>query len=1168
MVVRNNAFLKDVWRSIAKTKARFLSIITIIAIGVGFFAGINATEPDMVLSADKYYKASRLADFRLLSPLGFEADDIEKVEQINAIKTIQPGYSKDLFIGTEEGNQAVVRLFSYNPDDYENNSGLNQLEVIKGKLPEKPGEIVFEITEETSAIKIGSKVKVFVPEEEKLEDFLQRDTFEIVGFVQSPLTINFEKGQTNIGDGSINYHAYIHPDNFAMEHYTDLFIQTKKSQKLTAYTDTYNNHIESIQTELEDLGSDIMVENIADLRQEIAEGYEELEENKQKAEDEFQAAEKELANAEKQVADGEKELETNRAKYSKQLEEARAEIKQGKEQLASGKAAYEENLKKWEAGYEEFLQGKEQLNQAKQELDEAKSQIETGENELTQAKQELETAEIAINQLGQTITKLERLTQTITTNPPTSDLEYEEIVLAQQLYPEELTKTLLQFKNHYSPETVPMIVYTIDEMIGNVEANKTDAEKQYANGKTAIFENEQKLQAAKRAYESGLKEYEQGVKELEALEAEINLGKQQLDRAKAEIDQSEEKLQEGEQELRTQEAKLNDELAKAELQLNEAKAEIADGRATLEEEKQKAETEIADWEQELKDAEKQLADIPKEWFVTTREAFPGYSGYGDDAERIGAVAKVFPLFFFLVAALVSLTTMTRMVEEERIQIGTFKALGYGTGMIASKYLAYAILTSVIGTVVGLLVGYQLFPKIIMYAYSIMYDIPIRVTVFHWDYAVISLLMAVATTTIATLTATLSELRQTPAQLMQPKAPKPGKRILLERIKPIWSRLSFSQKVSFRNVFRFKRRFYMTVLGIAGCTALLITAFGLSDSISDVSGKQFSQIFKYDGQVVFDTKEANKSDIEKIMTSEKQIQQYLPVQTETVDAKGNQSNQTYIANIMVIDNEKALQDFIHLKERPSKKRVKLTDEGVIINEKLAKLIQVDVGDTFTFHDPDNRAFDVLVTGITENYMSHYIYFTTAYYEKVTNEPVEFNTALFITKELPSDQQMELKETLLKKDGLNAVIFLDSIAESFNETMEMLNTVVLILIISAGLLAFVVLFNLTNINIMERIREIATIKVLGFRNREVDAYIFRENLYLSIIGTFVGLVLGVLLHRYVIQTMEIDMVMFGQSVHFSSFIWSILLTLIFSILVNLFMHKKLKNVDMVESLKSIE
>ena len=919
--MRKTAFFKDILISISRSKARFFSILIIIAIGVGFFAGINATESDMIQSADKYYKDTNLSDFRIQSPLGFRESDINSVKDINSVDLVQEGYSKDLFLTNKDGNTSTIRLFSYDDEDYQGNNGMNQPVLQEGRLPEKPGEIVVDIGDNaTSDGTMGSKVTLTVPEDEEIGDSLITDTYEIVGIINSPMYINFERGQTNIGDGSISFFAYVHEESFEMERVTDLFILTGQSKRLMSYTVEYEEHLIPIKKELEETGIVAISEETSELQQKLDDGKAELDENK--------------ARVEQELADAEQVL--------------------------------------------------------------------------LQSEQEIDNMEALLNSNG--------------------------------------------------IETTP---------------------------------------------------------ELEA-----------------------------------------------------AKGELSEGWLTFDVEKAAAMEEIETAEADIEDAETNLIAIPEEWFVNTREANPGYSGYGDDAERIGAVAKVFPLFFFLVAALVCLTTMTRMVEEERVQIGTLKALGYGTLTIASKYLFYALASSLIGALVGLSIGFWLFPTVIMNAYGIMYSIPDRLTPYHLDYAMISIVIALITTVVAALLATLQELRSTPANLMQPRAPKPGKRILIERITPLWKRLSFSRKVTYRNLFRYKRRFWMTILGISGCTALLITGFGLSDSVN-VIGKQFDNIFIYDGQVLLDTVEKETgNNLTSMLEENKEIESFMPVYNESIEAKLANSDRTYEANLMIVEDTSRIDDFIILQERTSKNIIDIPIDGAVITEKLAKLLQIEVGDVLNYSDTENNRYEIEVAAITENYLAHHIYFSPEYAEQVMSNMPDYNGSLFKLTNQGEIDESAFKEELMAYEGVLGVVLNNAISENYDDTMRSLDYVVLVLIIAAAALAFVVLYNLTNINITERIREIATIKVLGFREREVDVYINRENIILTILGTLVGLILGSILHQYVIRTMEIDTMMFGREVNVDSYIWSIVLTISFSILVNFFMHFKLKHVNMVESLKSVD
>ncbi|WP_050632326.1 FtsX-like permease family protein [Bacillus andreraoultii] len=1157
------ALYKNLYRSIKNNKTRFFSILLIIAIGVGFFAGINATEPDMILSSDHYYKEAKLFDVRVTSPLGFSDKDMRTVKNLNQIETVQAGYTKDLFLTTKDGNTYTVRLHSYE----EKSSELNKLQLVHGRLPKKQGEIVVEAGNYAPrGLEVGSTVKLSVPEGEKLSDSIKTNSLKVVGQVNSPFYISYERGQTTIGDGSINFFAYMNENDFTKNNIFELYIKTKNSGDLIAYSEAYQNNLKPIKKELMNIGRDTLVREKEKLEQNLNEGKQELEKNKRMVDREFREAEQKLQDAEQKIEDGENELAEKENKYKTELTAAKNKLETAEQQIKNGKSEYHKRLNQWKQGYSEYEKGATTLDAAKENLDRALTEIEKGETELNSGKAQLDKGKQQISLLQKIMQNLTVMKESFQSSPPKTVEEYVRFINNIELS-EEIKQTFRKIP--YSNKTIPIIVGTIDEVIDNVTNQLTSAESKYNEGNQAYEDNVKKLDEAKQNYNKHQAQYIAGIKRLTMTKQTLDATKKQLAEANRELTINETKIREGKSQLKKQETNLKQAIAEGENQLQKARAELATGKEKYKKEKADAEKEIRKSEQKLKNAEEKLTAIPDHWFVNGREANPGYTDYHDDARRIGEVAKVFPLFFFLVAALVCMTTMTRMVEEERGQIGTLKALGYGTSTILSKYFIYAIASSLTGAIIGLLVGFKLFPTAIMNAYGIMYNIPNRITAFHMNYTILSLIIALTTTTVATLVVTMGELRSMPSVLMQPRAPKPGKRIFLERIAPIWSKLSFSQKVAFRNIFRYKQRFLMTVLGIAGCTALLLTGFGLRDSINDILDKQFKDIFLYDGQVVFDTEKlADVQDINEVVKKEKEISASLPIVNVTVDTRSQDTNRSFETNLVVPQKTQSIGDFVNLHERKTGLQVTIPNNAAVITEKLATLLHVQVGDIIEFRTNENKTYDVKVGAIVENYLAHYIYMSPDYYETVTKKVPAYNTALFNIKDRSSLNDQAFKEKLMEQNSVLGVGLIKSMADDFKDTMDSLDFVVLILIISAGVLAVVVLYNLTNINITERIREIATIKVLGFRNHEVDLYVYRENIFLTIIGTLVGLILGVILHKYVIKTMEIETMMFGQTAHAMSYVWSILLTLLFTLIVNFTMHFKLQKVNMVESLKSIE
>ncbi len=1124
--MNQKSFRKDLFRSIFKSKARFLSIMAIIAMGVGFFAGIKATEPDMILSADQYYQQHNLSDFHIISPLGFRDEDIAAVQAIDGIEQVQTGYAKDYFTTTTTGTEYTTRFFSYDRNDA-GQTMINQPALIDGRLPEKSGEIVIEqgklITEK---IPLGSRITVSLPADEQVGDTLKTAVFTVVGHADSPLYISFERGQSNIGDGSINLFAYIIETDFTMEKITDLYIRTTESSQLMAYSDAYAASIQPIQDVLDTLGEQTIALQTQDLRTELDDNKTELQDSKTTAETELADGAQKLADAAQAIRDGEQELLDQDALYNQQLADQRALLDQGLAGVAQGNAQYAVNLALWQQGVADYEDGVIQSDAAKVALDQS------------------------LIQLGQLQGAIDGLTALRATLPADSlvmtDTELALFIANVDVFAPDLADVLTLTCHADDPALLATLTGTIGPAIAQMAADKA---------------------LGQAAYDAGMTQYQVGEVQLAAAKAELDASELQLDQARIQLDQSAIDLAAGEAALTQGEKVLRHKLADARRKLADAKVELADGQAEYEMQKADALKEIADAEVKIQDAELALLEIPDHWFVLNRDSNPGYAGYGDDANRIGAVAQVFPLFFFLVAALVCLTTMTRMVEEERTQIGTLKALGYGTLTISSKYLVYSLLASVSGSVIGLLVGFQLFPGVIMKTYAMMYRIPVQLTPFNLEFATIAVLIAVVTTTAAALLATLQELRAVPAVLMQVKAPKPGKRIFLERIKPIWKRLTFTHKVTARNIFRYKARLLMTVIGIAGCTSLLLTGFGLRDSVNAIMEKQFSEIFVYDGLIALDTdKTTSGSDLAAIL-EQPEVTATMDAHNETVTAVAT-GGREYEINLLVPDASANLTEFYDLHNRLTKARITLPAEGAVVTEKLTELLGIGVGDLITFRDADNRTYQVKVASIAENYLTHYIYLSPAAFTAATLRTPQANTVVFNLADPTALDSKAFKEDLLSNEQVLVVMLTQNLATDFNKMISSLNYVVLVLILSAGALAFVVLYNLTNINITERIREIATIKVLGFRDREVSAYVYRENMILTFIGTAAGLVLGFFMHKFVMGTMEIDTMMFGKDVNWTSYIFSVVLTVSFSVIVNIFMYYHLRKINMVESLKSIE
>ena len=591
----------------------------------------------------------------------------------------------------------------------------------------------------------------------------------------------------------------------------------------------------------------------------------------------------------------------------------------------------------------------------------------------------------------------------------------------------------------------------------------------------------------------------------------------------------------------------------------------------------KVKSDIENIAKERTESEYEKLKVKPEWYVLDRNQNTGYASYSQDSERIANIGKVFPFVFFVIAALISLTSMTRMVEEQRVQIGTLKALGYTKGKIALKYILYAVLATLIGGIIGMLIGFRILPEIIYNMYAMMYSMKDVVLEFNTGIAITGLGLALICTVGATIIACYKELNLQPASLMRPKSPKAGKRVLLERISWLWSKLKFTQKVTIRNVFRYKKRVSMTIIGILGCTALMVAGFGLRESVSNMIPSQYGEVFLYDMSITLKN-EQTSDEIQKyidevcnIKTNDKNndVTDAMAFNMQAVEILNKETKQDI--QLIVPEKTDVLSDYIVLENRVSKEKYSLSDNGVVITEKLAKLLGIKQGEKITIKNSNDKQAEVEVKGITRNYLMHYMYISPEYYESIFGEKVKYNTILLKEQsEVKKSEESENKlgKKILENSNISKVTFMSQTKSIFDEVMDNMTFVVWILIISAGLLAFVVLYNLANVNISERIRELATIKVLGFYDKEVYDYVGRETTILTIIGILLGLIAGYFLEMFILKTCELDILMFDTRISIWSYVYSASLTILFTLIVSVVTYFALKKIDMIESLKSVE
>ena len=944
------------------------------------------------------------------------------------------------------------------------------------------------------------------------------------------------------------------------------------------------------------------------------------------------AKEKELADGKAQLEAEAQQLEAGKAEIEEQsesLESGKAQVEEKARELEEAKAQVEEKAQELENGRAQLEAGRAELESGKAELEQNRQTVTAVRQELEAKRADYETAKTALQQIEAQLGELQQqLTQTeeqirqmeealadagLDTSPEYEALlavktQLETTIAGLQTQKETVQAGITEFEageksvqdGEAQLAAAEQQIAQSEQQLNATEEVLKEGEVQLEAARQQITDGEAQLEASRQqlaAAETQLNAYRQQMADGEAQlnaarqqitdgETQLSQGRQELEQQKSVLEQSKAQMESGEQQIAQTRQQLTEgeaQIAEARQTLADARAELEDGKAELAEKEQEladakqeyedgyaeAQPELADARQQIADGEQELKDLEKpEWYVMDREDVTSAKGFADDAERIDNIGQVFPWIFFLVAALISLTTMTRMVEEQRQQIGTLKALGYRDGAIAVKYLCYAMLATVTGAVIGVVIGEKLFPWVIMNAYGMLYlGLPEYLTPLNWEQGLLAILTSIACTGLATLFSCWREMRAKPSELMRPEPPKNGRRVLLERVTILWKHLSFTQKSTVRNLFRYKKRFFMTVIGIGGCMGLMLVGFGLQDSITAIAKNQFVELFTYQAAVVVNSESKEQKDA-------------LREQAEMFDGMGSTlemfaqnveltAGDESMSAIMEVPQDPSVVDqFFTFRDRRSKESYEFPEDGIAISEKTAKMLGVSVGDTIKVGEENKEGREVTISIIIENYVEHYIFMAPSLYESVWQETPDYNQILMKYEDTSDRYEENLGQMMIEQDGVVGVTFVSDLEAEIDDMLQALNIVIVVLIVSAGLLAFVVLYNLNNINITERKRELATLKVLGFYDMEVAEYVYRENVILTILGILAGAGIGLALHQYIIHTVEVDMMMFGRTVFPRSYLFSGLLTLVFSLFVNYMMYYRLKKIDMIESLKSVE
>ena len=1198
---------KSTLREIKSSLGRFMAILAIIGLGVGFFAGLKIARQAMVATVGDYLEEHNFYDYRLLSTLGFEQESVDYLSSLDGVLAAEGSISFDAIYqlkptaeaASEDyvARQGVIKTYSL-PEE------LNTVKLTAGRMPEHEYECVVD----SNLFGGGDIDSVLVLAEENEEDTLEHfscDRYTIVGIVQSPLYIQYERGNTSLGDGRLDGFAYLPRDGFAEEYFTEIYVALQGDHEL--YGDEYRNLIDGSKSAWEkytDAAADLRYQSIlADAWKEIDDARKELEDKRAEGEEELSDASATLSDAEAELADGEqaladarKELEDGKKtlrEKEKELADAKQTVAEKEAELADGERELQEGIDSWNSSKNSLQSARSQLNAQKSELAAQKASLEEGLAGLRQLEEGLETVNEGIAQVDAGLAEVEsilmqledgiaqlnaldaqvkgqiaQLEEEISRLEGQEKLQQQALLDRLQLESSGLSAQKLELEGQkLSAQTEKA---KLDETRAVLERQKNSLQTQLIqldpmrseleSGAKLIAQYEAQIASAEAQIASGEKELADSWETIEISRREIEDGRQALEDARAEIADGEKALEDARREL----ADAEDTLAEKEVEFADAQVKYEDGLKEYQNAQVEFDEKIADAEKELADAEAELSDLEEpDTYLLGRDTNVGYVCFESDSGIVEGIANIFPVFFILVAALVCITTMNRMVEEQRTQIGMLKALGYSEAAVMSKYMVYSGTASVIGCAAGFLLGTWGFPKVIWAAYGIMYDTEDILYVFNWKLAVfavaVSLLCSIGTTWLSCRV----ELAQVAAQLMRPKAPKAGKRVFLERIPILWNRLSFLRKVSLRNIFRYKKRLFMMILGISGCTALLVTGFGIKDSIAGIADRQFKEIQTYDlGLSLQDPVDASMiAEFEKL--KDNGVNSFLCVMEKNLDLVTERGIKSVI--VVAGDPEK-MPEFVNLHTQEGLSISYPEKDKGVISDKLADEYGVEAGDVITLRDENMREITLTVTAVQKNYIYNYVYISEDTWKNQMSEIPEQKT-VYVNVDSKMDVH-EMAAALMQIDNVsNVTVNLDTM-ERIGSMMASLDIIVVTVILCAAGLAFIVLYNLTNINITERIREIATIKVLGFYKKETASYVFRENLLLSAMGMALGLVLGKFLHSFVMNEIQVDMISFDVYVKSVSYVYSAVLTIGFAWLVGKVMGGKLEKISMTESLKSVD
>lgn len=1097
----NESIIKLTKREISSSLGRYLAIFAIIALGAGLFVGLRLSRPDFLETYNNYTHETNFYDFRLVSTLGLTDDDLAEVKKLDGVKLAEGAVGADFLFNTADEDNLIMMAQSI-PEN------VNQIKLKAGRMPEKANECLAD-PDMYSKDDIGSTIKLSKDNSEQTFDTFAYDEYTIVGLADSVLYINMERGSSTLGNGSVKGYIYIPADGFSTDYYTDIYVCVESEGYV--YSDEYEQSTKKYVDGLEKFMSERAV-----IRRDAI----------------IDDAMSQLDDAKKQYEDGKTQYDAAKAEY----DAGYAEYVQKK----SDTEAQLEQARKEIENAESMMGNSSVIDQKQAELDAAKAELDKGQAEYERGLQQFNAkAKLAYGAVDEQIAYYENRI---------SDKQND--IAAQNAEIESLNAQLAEAQANGDSLKARLIEWKIKTANDRISRDNADIER---------YNERLEVHRQKRAeVDAELEPYR---KQLEDAKAQLDAGYAQIESGQAELDAAREMISSGGAQLEAAKKQYEQGKAEAERGFAEAEKELASGKAQLD----AAKAELDKGAAELDSAEKQIKNINHaDTYVLDRDTNAGYVCFESDTNVVQSVASVFPVFFFLVAALVCLTTMTRMIADQRTQIGIMKALGYSSGAIIGKYMFYSGSATVFGCIFGIAAGSFAFPAVVWFGYGLIYNLSGLTFTMNWPLALGITAANLLVTLLVTWYCCAKELKCAPADLIRPKAPEAGKRILLERIPTVWNDMSFMQKVSARNIMRYKKRIFMMLLGIGGCTALVLTALGLNDTIQNVVTRQYDDIILYDYEITmaYDMNEEEQEIFFRDAGDD--IKDAVFLYRGLAEVSGSDAIKS--ATLTVTDGKK-LCKYIDLSYDGEPIDYPGRGEAAINYNLARQLGGIEVGDEIKLTTSEKKELTVTVSALFDNYVDSFVFISPETCEEQLGEVPEYKSALANAPD-GADVNRCAEALTHDVDGVRGVMLSVDTKARMSSMMDGLLVVVAAIILCAGLLAFIVLYNLTNINISERIREIATLKVLGFYPNEAAHYVFRENLILTGAGAVFGLGLGVALHAFVMNAIKVDMMYFKPHISFLSFAVSIVITFVFAMIVNAIMRRRIDNIDMAGALKSIE